>query len=97
MAHDFNMVGGFRHKGLEEIYLTGKTRRIGAPYIRKCIRILQSLEVAAKPEEMNLAGSRFHSLHGTPPRWSVRITGNYRITFAWSGGKAEDIDFEDYH
>jgi toxin HigB-1 len=92
------MVGGFRHKGLEEIYLTGKTRRISALYLRKCIRILQSLEVAAQPEEMNLAGYRFHSLHGgTLQRWSVRVTANYRITFAWSGENAEDIDFEDYH
>ncbi len=91
------MIGGFRHKGLEDIYLTGKTRRIGAEYVRKCVRILQSLEVATQPEEMNLAGYRFHRLHASPPRWSVRITGNYCITFAWSGESAEDVDFEDYH
>jgi toxin HigB-1 len=95
--HTPEMVGGFRHKGLEELFLTGKTRRIGAPYLRKCMRILQSLEVAVQPEEMNLAGYRFHSLHGAPQRWSVRVTANYRITFAWSGENAEDIDFEDYH
>ena len=76
------MVVGFRHKGLEEIYLTGKTHRIGAQYVRKCVRILQSLEVATRPEEMNLAGYRFHRLRGSPQRWSVRVTGNYRITFA---------------
>jgi proteic killer suppression protein len=46
---------------------------------------------------MNIAGFRFHSLHGSPQRWSVRVTGNYRITFGWSGETAEDIDFEDYH
>jgi proteic killer suppression protein len=91
------MVGSFRHKGLEEIYLTGKTRRIGAEYVRKCVRILQSLEVATQPEEMNLAGYRFHRLRGSPQRWSVRVTGNYRITFAWSGENAEEVDFEDYH
>ena len=91
------MVGGFRHKGLEEIYVTGKTRRIGAEYVRKCVRILQSLEVATQPEEMNVAGYRFHSLHGKPQRWAVRVTGNYRITFGWSDENAEDVDFEDYH
>jgi proteic killer suppression protein len=91
------MIGAFRHKGLEELYLTGKTRRIGAEYVRKCVRILQLLEVASNPEDMNIAGFRFHSLHGSPQRWSVRVTGNYRITFGWSGETAEDIDFEDYH
>ena len=91
------MVASFRHKGLEELYLTGKTRRIGAEYVRKCVRILQSLEVAAEPGDMNVAGYRFHSLRCSPQRWSVRVTGNYRVTFGWSGENAEEVDFEDYH
>jgi toxin HigB-1 len=91
------VIGGFRHKGLEEIYLTGTTRRIGAELIRKCVRILQALEIATQPEDLNIAGYRFHSLHGKARRWSVRVTGNYRITFGWSGESAEDVDFEDYH
>ncbi len=78
------MIGGFRHKGLEELYLTGKTRRIGADYVRKCVRIIQLLEVAVQPEDLNIAGFRFHGLQGNPQRWSVRVTGNYRITFGWS-------------
>jgi len=91
------VVAGFRNKGLEELYLTGKTRRISPENVRKCIRILQSLEVATLPEEMNVTGYRFHSLRGNRPRWSVRVTANYRITFGWSGENALDIDFEDYH
>jgi len=91
------VVAGFRNKGLEELYLTGKTRRISPENVRKCIRILQSLEVATLPDDMNVTGYRFHSLKGNPPRWSVRVTANYRITFGWSGENALDIDFEDYH
>jgi toxin HigB-1 len=91
------VVASFRNKGLEEIYRAGETRRIGAGHIRKCVRILQLLEVATQPEEMNVAGYRFHRLHGNPERWSVRITGNYRITFGWFGEDAQDVDFEDYH
>jgi proteic killer suppression protein len=90
------MIGGFRHKELEEIHLTGKTRRIGADHIRKCVRILQLLEVAAQPEDLNIAGFRFHGLQGKPKRWSVRVTAHYRITFGWSGENALDVDFEDY-
>ena len=55
------------------------------------------LEVASKPEEMNIAGFHFHSLQGKPMRWSVRVTGNYRVTFGWAGETALDVDFEDYH
>ena len=89
------MIGSFRHKGLEEIYVTGKTRRIGAGQVGKCARILQLLEVATRAEDMNIAGFRFLRLQGSPKRWSVRVTGNYRITFGWSGENALDIDFED--
>ena len=91
------MIAGFRHKGLEELQLTGKTRRIGANSVRKCIRIMQLLDLAAKPEDMNIAGFRFHGLEGQPPRWSVRVTGNYRLTFGWAGEDAVEVDFEDYH
>ena len=82
------MIVTFQHKGLEELFLTGRSRRIGAEYARKCLRILQMLDDATKPEEVNFAGSRFHPLRGLPPRLSVRVTGNYRITFGWSGENA---------
>ena len=91
------MIGGYRNKGLEELHRIGKTRRIGPDYIRKCVRILQMLAVAAKPEDLNIAGFHFHGLQGKPQRWSVRVSGNYRITFGWSGENALDVDFEDYH
>jgi len=91
------VIASFRHRGLEELYLTGKTRRIGADQVGKCARILQLLVVAARPEDMNIAGLRFHGLQGKPRRWSVRVTGNYRITFGWLGENALEVDFEDYH
>jgi len=91
------MIGSFRHKGLKEIYRTGKTRRIGADHLRKCVRILQLLEVAGQPEDLNIAGFHFHVLRGNPKRWSVRVSGNFRITFGWSGENALEVDFEDYH
>ena len=88
------MIGGFRHKGLAELY---RTRRIGADHIGKCVRVLQLLDVAGQPEDMNIAGFRFHRLQCNPKRWSVRVTGTHRITFGWSGENALDVDFEDYH
>lgn len=97
ILYTWGVIGSFRHKGLEELYSAGKTRRIGSDVIRKCTRILQLLELADKPEDLNIAGFRFHGLHGEPKRWSMRVTGNYRITFGWSGDKAQEVDFEDYH
>jgi toxin HigB-1 len=75
------VIGGFRHKGLEEIYLTGKTRRIGADQVRKCVRILQLLEVAGQPEDMNIAGFRFHGLRGNLQELPghLRLAGRRRL------------------
>jgi proteic killer suppression protein len=58
---------------------------------------LELLEVAGWREDMNIAGLRFRGLQGNPKRWSMRVTGNYRITFGWSGENALDVDFEGYH
>lgn len=59
--------------------------------------ILQLLEVATRPEDLNIAGFHFHPLRGKSQRWSVRVTGNYRITFGWVGETALEVDYEDYH
>ncbi len=47
---------------------------------------------------MDLPGLRLHSLKGKlKGRWSVTISGNWRVTFAFSGKDAVDVDYEDYH
>jgi len=58
--------------------------------------MLQALDAAARPEQMNLPGFYFHALRGAH-RWSIRASGNWRITFAWDGADAIDVDLEDYH
>jgi len=30
-------------------------------------------------------------------RWSVSVSGNWRITFAFMGKDAVNVDYEDYH
>ena len=65
--------------------------------LRKCARILQMLDSAGEPGDLNLAGLFFHGLHGNPQRWSIRVTANYRITFGWDEDAAKDVDLEDYH
>jgi proteic killer suppression protein len=47
---------------------------------------------------MNLEGYRFHRLKGRDKdRYSVSVSGNWRITFAFAGKDAVDVDLEDYH
>ena len=58
--------------------------------------MLRVLAAAGRPEDSNLPGFHFHALFGVG-RWSIRVTGNWRITFGWDGADAVDVDLEDYH
>jgi len=47
---------------------------------------------------MDLPGLYLHQLRGKDKgRWSVRVTGNWRITFGFEGPDATDVNYEDYH
>ncbi len=48
--------------------------------------------------DMNLPGYRFHKLTGKRKgTYSVTVTGNWRITFAFRQGNAYGVNLEDYH
>lgn len=60
--------------------------------------ILSVLDAAKTIEEADIPGYRLHPLMGNRQGyWSVKVTGNWRITFRFQDGYAEDVDLEDYH
>ena len=91
------MIKTFKHKGLKALFEKGRTRKIKQNDQDRCLRRLDVLEAAESPEEMDIPGFKFHKLHGSPDRFSVWVTGNYRITFEWEGKDALRVDYEDYH
>jgi proteic killer suppression protein len=86
----------FRSKALRVYFETGKAGGLSVQNVGRVGRALRALDAAARPEQMNLPGYYFHSLRGER-RWSIRVTGNWRITFGWDGADAVDVDLEDYH
>lgn len=60
--------------------------------------MLDALDAAAAPEELNLPGYRFHELKGDRAgTYSLTVTGNVRVTFAFEGEDAVQVNLEDYH
>jgi proteic killer suppression protein len=60
--------------------------------------ILGRLNAAVVPGDMDLPGIRLHPLKGSRKGfWAVRVNGNWRITFRFSGADVEIVDYEDYH
>lgn len=65
--------------------------------VKRLGRILNALDVATTPDDMNIPGLRFHSLSGDRKgRYAVDASGNWRVTFGWDGEDDIDIDLEDY-
>ena len=92
------MIQSFKHKGLERFYKTGKKSGIQARHAKRLQLILGRLNTSTCPEDMNLPGLYLHQLSGNRSKyWSVRVSGNWRITFRFNGVDAEVVDYEDYH
>jgi len=92
------MIRGFKHKGLERFFRRGDYRGIPAPSGARIERMLDRLDAAMRPDDMNPPGYRFHRLRGDRAgTYAVTVTGNWRITFAFEGEDATGIDLEDYH
>jgi len=92
------MIRSFRHKGLERFFLRGSKAGITATHGKRLRLILGRLHASTTPQDMELPGLHLHQLRGKDKgRWSVRVTGNWRVTFGFSGPDAIEVDYEDYH
>jgi proteic killer suppression protein len=92
------MISSFNHKGLEGFFVRGSYRAIPAQYAARIERMLDRLDSAIVPEDMDLPGFKFHELKGKRKGvYSITVSGNWRITFKFDRDSAIEVDFEDYH
>ncbi len=92
------MIKSFRHKGLKRFFNEDDRRLINSNHAPKIARILDRLDASLNPDDMNLPGYYLHKLSGNKKgTWSVRVTGNWRITFKFEKTDATDVDYMDYH
>jgi proteic killer suppression protein len=90
------MIRSFRSKALRRFAERGDAARLSVQNVDRVRRIIVRLDTAIVPGDLDLPGFFFHPLKSLG-RYSVRVTGNWRITFAWEGKDATDVDLEDYH
>ena len=92
------MIRSFRSKALKLFAESGDGSKLSVRNVERLKIMLAQMNAAVVPEELNLPGFYFHPLRGKDKgRFSVRVTGNYRLTFAWDGEDAIGVDLEDYH
>jgi len=91
------MISSYRHKGLAELFDTGKSAKVRPDLWVRTVRRLDAIAAAKTPEALRVPGFDFHPLHGVSQRYSVHINGPWCITFDWNGENAIDVDLENYH
>jgi proteic killer suppression protein len=92
------MIRSFRHAGLEKFFLTGSKAGIQPAHAVKLNRQLTLLNTARDATRMNVPGWNLHPLKGDLlNHWSVKVSGNWRMTFTFDGEDAILLDYRDYH
>ena len=79
-------------------FFTGKKKGIIPEQSSKLARILDRLDASLSVKDMNLPGFNLHQLSGKEKDiWSVRVNGNWRVSFYFEDGDAYIVDYRDYH
>ena len=92
------MIRRVRHRGLKKFYEDDDASRVNAQHADKLREILLVLDAAAVPNDADLPGYKLHRLKPAKEgRWSIWISGNWRVTFCFDGHEVTDVNYEDYH
>jgi len=92
------MIRSYRHKGLRLFAETGSKAGIQPDHAARLRRLLTALDVAATPGDMDAPRNFLHPLRGElEEHWSVRVNGNWRLTFRFEQQDVVLLDYQDYH
>jgi proteic killer suppression protein len=92
------VIKSFRNRSLRRFAEHGDPSKLSVRNHDRVRRILQRLDVARGPKEMDIPGYFLHALTGDQDgRYSVRVSGNWRLTFSFDGQDADAVDLEDDH
>ena len=92
------MIKSFKHKGLQQLFEYDVSKLINSAQEQRIRTILRVLDGAERINDINLPGFGLHKLKGfKKERWSVKVSGNWRITFHYQNSDVFDVNMEDYH
>jgi proteic killer suppression protein len=92
------VIKSFKHKGLEKFFKTGSKAGIQPAHANKLSAQLALLNRSLSPNDMDWNAWELHPLKGDlEGHWSVKVNGNWRLTFMFNETDAEVVDYQDYH
>lgn len=93
------IIGSVRHRGLLRFIRDDDSRELRSDLVPRLRRVLTALITATDMKVLHgPPGWRVHQLRGDRAgRWSISVSGNWRLTFDLRRGEICDLDLEDYH
>lgn len=93
------MIKTFADKHTQQLFLTGKSRRLPTEVISRAIRRLEYVDLAARLEDLKVPPSnRLHPLRGDRSgQHAIAINDQWRVCFVGKDGDAFDVEITDYH
>ena len=94
------MILTFADKHTQELYVTGKSRRLPPEILGRAARRLEYINIAKRLDDLRVPPSnRLHALSGDREgQYSISINDQWRICFSFTpGGDAYEVEIVDYH
>jgi toxin HigB-1 len=93
------MIASFRNKETEQLWRSGKSRRLPADLRLRAFKKLAVLNAAVTLDNLKVPpGNQLEALRGKRSgQHSIRVNDQYRVCFVWRGGNAFEVEIVDYH
>lgn len=93
------MITSFANTKTEQLFITGKSRRLPPEILRRAIMRLTQLDAATTIEDLRLPPSnRLEALQNDRiGQWSIRINQQWRLCFRFNHSDVSDVEIIDYH
>lgn len=96
--YDSVMIKSFKHKGLKKFYQKGDSSGLEQSLVPRLKNRLSMLDAAKTIDFLNQQGYDLHELKGDRAEmWSIKVSGNWRLTFIFENGDICVLNLEDYH
>lgn len=93
------MIKTFADRTTEELFRTGKAKRVPVDVARRALRKLEAIDAATQLADLRVPpGNRRHALKDDRAgQHSISVDDQWRICFRFEDGEAHDVEFCDYH
>lgn len=93
------MIKSFADKHTQELYVTGKSKKLPPDLLKRAVRRLEYINLAKHLDDLKEPPSnRLHALkEDRAGQHSISVNDQWRICFRFIDGYAYDVEITDYH